>query len=277
MRTAIALGTFDGVHIGHKAVLTLPKDCKKVAVMFETPPKAVISGKANAIMTLDTKISAIKSLGIDEILTLDFSKVKDMSAEDFLTFLKEKLSPDYISCGYDYHFGKNAVGDTVMLENFCRENGIEFICRKPVCVEGEPVSSTKIREYLKSGECEKANALMTTPFSFTAKVIEGDKRGRTIGFPTINQKYPTSLLPIKFGVYKTKAIIDNKDYEGITDIGIRPTFKTDYIISETYIKDFSGDLYGRTLTVAPYHFLRDEVRFSSVEELKKQLEKDKIS
>lgn len=274
MKNAIALGTFDGVHKGHKAVLTLPENCKKTAVIFDIPPKAIINGQSTSIMTPEDKISAIKKLGIDEIFTLDFLKIKDMSAEDFLIFIKNNFSPDYISCGYNYHFGKNATGNTAMLGDFCKQNGIEFICKEPVCENGEPVSSTKIREYLKNGECEKANSLLCFPFSFTAEVIKGDRRGRTLGFPTINQKYPECLIHLKFGVYKTKVIIENKEYEGITNIGIRPTYKTDYIISETYIKNFSGDLYGKSVKTVPYHFLRGEIKFSSLSELKKQLQID---
>ena len=274
MKRAIALGTFDGLHKGHRAVLSLPEDSIKIAVVFPLPPKAVLSGEPCAIMTEREKAQALKKVGIDEIFTLDFNKVKDMPPEFFLEFLKEKFSPDLISCGFNYHFGKNAAGNTVMLSDFCNKNGIELNCHGAVYDGGEPVSSTRIRQYLKNGEIEKANGLLTFPFSFTAEVISGDRRGRTIGFPTVNQKYPMVLIPLKFGVYKSKILIDGKEYEGITNIGIRPTFKTDYIISETYIIDFSGDLYGKEITTVPTRFVRGEVEFSSVEELKNQIERD---
>ena len=274
MKRAIALGTFDGVHKGHRAVLSLPEEMQKTAVVFALPPKAVLSGKPRSIMTAEDKCAALKKIGIDEIFTLDFNKVKDMPPEEFLRFLKDKFSPDLISCGFNYHFGKNAAGNTQVLGDFCKCNGIEFNCHGAVSENGEPVSSTRIREYLKNGEIEKANKLLTFPFSFTAEVISGDRRGRTIGFPTVNQKYPSELIPLKFGVYKSKMLIDGKEYEGITDIGIRPTFKTDYIISETYIIGFSGDLYGKDITTAPTRFVRGEVKFSSIEELKRQIEAD---
>lgn len=274
MKRAIALGTFDGLHKGHRAVLSLPEDSIKIAVVFPLPPKAVLSGEPCAIMTEREKAQALKKVGIDEIFTLDFDKVKDMPPEFFLEFLKEKFSPDLISCGFNYHFGKNAAGNTELLRDFCRCNGIELNCHGAVSENGEPVSSTRIREYLKKGEIEKANGLLTFPFSFTAEVISGDRRGRTIGFPTVNQKYPRVLIPLKFGVYKSKILIDGKEYEGITNIGIRPTFKTDYIISETYIIGFSGDLYGKEITTVPTRFVRGEVEFSSVEELKNQIERD---
>lgn len=274
MKRAIALGTFDGLHKGHRAVLALPDDMKKTAVIFPLPPKALLSGEPRALMTEKDKCAALKKIGIDEIYTLNFNEVKDMPPEEFLLFLKQKFAPDLISCGFNYHYGKNAAGNTEILSNFCINNGIEFNCHTPVCEGGEPVSSTRIRNFLKNGEIEAANALLTFPFSFTAEVISGDRRGRTIGFPTINQKYPSELIPLKFGVYKSKIIVDGAAYEGITNIGIRPTFKTDYIISETYIIGFSGDLYGKKITTIPTRFVRGEVKFSSVEELKRQIEND---
>lgn len=274
MKRAIALGTFDGVHKGHRAVLSLPADMQKTAVIFAQPPKALLSGEPSSIMTAEDKCAALKKIGIDEVFTLDFNRVKDMPPADFLIFLKEKFAPDLISCGFNYHFGKNAAGNTDMLRDFCRQNGIEFNCHCAACEGGEPISSTRIREHLKNGEIEAANDLLTFPFSFTAEVISGDRRGRTIGFPTINQKYPSELIPLKFGVYRSKIIADGSEYEGITNIGIRPTFKTDYIISETYIIGFSGNLYGKSVKIEPLKFVRGEVKFSSVDELKRQIAAD---
>lgn len=274
MKRAIALGTFDGVHKGHRAVLSLPADMQKTAVIFAQPPKALLSGQPSSIMTAEDKCAALKKIGIDEVFTLDFNRVKDMPPADFLIFLKEKFAPDLISCGFNYHFGKNAAGNTDMLHDFCRQNGIEFNCHCAACEGGEPISSTRIREHLKNGEIEAANDLLTFPFSFTAEVISGDRRGRTIGFPTINQKYPSELIPLKFGVYRSKIIADGSEYEGITNIGIRPTFKTDYIISETYIIGFSGNLYGKSVKIEPLKFVRGEVKFSSVDELKRQIAAD---
>ena len=274
MKTALALGTFDGVHKGHRAVLSLPSGYKKTAVVFTLPPKSVLSGKPQSIMTAQDKFKVIKSLGIDEIYPLDFSDIKDMTAENFLLFLKNEFSPEYISCGFNYRFGKDAAGNTGLLQKFCDKNGIFLNCCEPVCVGGEPVSSTRIRELLENGDIEGANSLTAVPFSYTAEVITGDRRGRTIGFPTINQKYPKELLPVRFGVYKSKVILDSGEYNGITNIGIRPTWQTDYIISETYIEDFSSDVYGKTVTVIPLKFVRGEVVFSSAEELKKQIQSD---
>ena len=124
MKTALALGTFDGLHKGHREVLSLPGGCKKIAVIFPLPPKALITGKPLALMLPQDKETALKDLGIDEIFTLDFEKVRTMPPEDFLRFLTDKFSPDIISCGFNYRFGKNAAGDKNLLEKFCAERGI---------------------------------------------------------------------------------------------------------------------------------------------------------
>ncbi len=274
MKTALALGTFDGVHKGHRAVLELPPEYKKIAVVFPLPPKAALSGEPIALMTPEDKCRVLKSIGTDEVFMLDFGKMRNMPPHNFLEFLRDTFSPDYISCGFNYRFGKNASGDTALLSKFCKENGITLKICEPVTADGETVSSTEIRSFLKNGEPEKANRLMTEPFSYTAPVIKGDERGRTLGFPTANQKYPEVLIPVRFGVYRSSAVINGKAYSAVTDIGVRPTFKTDYIISETFIKGFSEDIYGREMTVSLLGFIRGEIKFSSAEELAAQIKKD---
>lgn len=274
MKNALSLGTFDGIHKGHRAVLNLPADCRKIAVTFEIPPKLAMSGDLQLIMTNEDKCRVLKSIGIDEILTLDFEKVRDIGALEFLELLYNKYKPSVISCGFNYRFGKGGEGNTETLKSFCTERGIDLLCSLPVEFEGETVSSTLLRNMLKNGEIEKANALLQEPFSFKAEVIDGEKRGRSIGFPTVNQKYPKELVTVKFGVYKTLVDFEGRKYQGITNIGLRPTFKSDYIISETYIKNFSDNLYGKVLRITPLSFLREEKKFSSIEELKKQIKAD---
>lgn len=274
MKNALCLGTFDGVHIGHRQVLSLPDDCRKIAVTFVKSPKSVISGVCEAILTFEDKCRLLKKAGIDEIYPLEFQKVRDIPADEFLNLLYKKYNPAVVSCGFNYSFGKNGEGNTKLLSDFCRDKGIELKCVAPVMVDGETVSSTIIRNYLKNGETERANALLFEPFSFTAPVKKGDQRGRTIGFPTINQQYPKELVKIKFGVYKASVIADGKEYLGIANIGVRPTYPSDYVISETFIKNFSGDLYGKNVKIIPLKFLRDEKKFSSLDALKKQIAQD---
>lgn len=275
MKTAVALGTFDGLHTAHRDVLNLPDDYKKVAVTFKIPPKMVISGQNELLLSEADKYRCLRELGIDEIITLDFNKVRNDSPENFLSFLKNQIGADYITCGFNYRFGKNGAGNTDLLKCFCDKNSIELRVSQPHLLDdNNPLSASYIRSLLKNGEVEKANGLLYQPFSFTATVEKGDQRGRTIGFPTINQKYPDNLVKLRFGVYKTVVLIDGEKYDAITDIGVRPTYKTDFIISETFIKNFSGDLYGKEITIIPVRFLRDEKKFNSLAELKEQINKD---
>ena len=135
-------------------------------------------------------------------------------------------------------------------------------------------SSTLIRSLLANGELERVNDLCVAPFGFAAEVVHGDARGRTIGFPTVNQNYPKDKAPVKFGVYKSEITVNGKTYRAITNIGKRPTYKLDYIIAETYIVDFSKDVYGKTADLRLLKFIRPEKKFSGIEELKKQIEED---
>lgn len=276
MSNAIALGTFDGVHSGHRAVLNMPDGFHKTAVIFGEAPKLVLSGTGDSIMTPEKKIKILHGIGIDDVYMLDFEKVRNETPEEFLAFLKTKFSPSLISCGFNYRFGHNGVGNVDTLRNFCGENGIELRCCEPVLNNGVPVSSSLIRDMLKNGDVESANKLMLCGFSYTSEVIHGDRRGRTIGFPTINQRYPEQLVKLKFGVYSVLVRFDGEEYFGITNIGIRPTYPSDFVISETYIDSFCGDIYGKETEICPLRFLRGETKFNSIEELKSQISKDII-
>ena len=274
-KIAVALGSFDGLHTAHRQVLSLPQGYKKVAVIFKIPPKMVISGGMDLLLSYKDKCRALKEFGIDEVVTLDFLKVRNDSPESFLNYLKNEIGADFIACGFNYRFGAMGRGDTALLMKFCKENDIKLrISDSYLLPDGTALSSSYVRSLLKDGRVEEANKYLFKPFSFIAAVQKGDQRGRTIGFPTINQKYPEELVTLRFGVYKTKILIDGAEYDAITDIGVRPTYKTDYVISETFVKNFSGNLYGKEITVIPVKFLRDEKKFSSLEELKAQIKKD---
>ncbi len=275
MKTAIALGTFDGIHIAHQSVLSIPDEYKKTAVTFLKPPKMYFANKDELITDYQTKLKALEKMGFTQVVALDFLKVKDTSPKEFLDFLLNEYNPSLISCGFNYHFGKNGEGDTAFLKEYCSQIGIECRICEQVNIDGKPVSSTLIRKLLKNGEIEKANTLLLEPFSFSAIVHHGDSRGHTIGFPTINQYYPENLVKVKFGVYKTQVSFNQKAYHGITNIGIRPTFKSEQVISETFIKDFSGDLYGKNVKITLKEFLREEIKFASLEDLRRQIEIDK--
>ncbi len=272
MKTAIALGTFDGLHSGHRAVLQGALEFNSVAVTFRTPPKS--AGAPRLLMLPEDKAGRIKSLGISEVSMLEFEAVKDIPAEEFLADLKHKYNPVRICCGFNYRFGYNAAGGADTIKSFCEKNGIGFYCASPVLQGTEPISSTAIREMVANGEIKKANEHIFGGFSFSAEVLHGDMRGRTLGFPTINQRYPKLLVTPKLGVYAVEVEIGGKTYKGITNIGHRPTYETAGIGCETYIKDFSGDLYGKRVALKLIRFIRPEIKFNSALELKVQIEKD---
>ena len=274
MKQAIALGTFDGLHEGHRAVLDHPDGYKLTVITFDIPPKSYFSDDKALLMTLDDRKEGLKNLGADEIIVLDFDKVRKIKAEDFLEFLRKEFSPDLILCGFNYRFGKDATGDTGLISEFCEKNGIAFSVSPPVKTDGSPVSSTLIRNLVSSGDIESANRYIYGGFGFTSTVLHGDKRGKTMGFPTVNQSFPEELVKPKFGVYVGKIIIAGKAYKCITNIGLRPTFKTEKVTCESYVFDFSDEIYGESVTLKPLKFLREEIKFDGLQSLIKAIKED---
>lgn len=274
MKTAIALGTFDGIHTGHRAVIEKTEGYKSVAVTFRVPPKLIFAASPQLLMQPEERLAHLKTLGIDEVDILKFEAVEHMPPEDFLEGLKNKYNPSRIICGFNYRFGFEARGNIDTLRAFCNENDIEFLCVNPVEAEGEVVSSSLIRKLIANGEVQRANALMYGGFSFSAPVVQGDHRGRELGFPTINQRYPSQLVTPKFGVYASQVVLDGVSYSAITNIGVRPTYRTATVGCETFINGFSGNLYGKIIRVRLKKFIREEKKFDSFEELKTAISKD---
>ncbi len=262
---ALALGMFDGVHMGHKAVLSgaVNSPYKSVAVTFSSIPFKT----GGFIMTAEDKERKLKEYGIDEVLMLDFFEIKDLSPADFLDYLSKKYNLGKICCGFNYRFGKKAAGDTVFLADWCKSRGVEFFECPEVTYDGETVSSTYIKALIAQGETEKAATLLGESFYFTAHVVGGDKRGRTLGFPTANQFYPENIVKPKNGVYQTVVTIDGIKYDGVTNIGLRPTYITDYISAETFILDYSSDCYDKEVKTELVKYLREEKKFQNRQEL----------
>lgn len=266
MTVSLALGTFDGLHKGHRAVLSAALTAKadrKVALCFSSPPKLP---DTPPLMTPGQKKTELLALGFDEVVLLDFAAEKDRSAKDFLENLINTYDVKSLSCGFNYRFGKGASGDTALLAAFCEEHGIDLSVAAPVMYEEEPISSSRIRAALTAGDGASATAMLGAPYAVTATVLHGDARGRTIGYPTVNQQPSGVLLP-RFGAWRTAVILDGKEYPSLTNVGFRPSFPTEKPGMETYILHYSGDLYGKTVTVAFYEYLRGEQTFSSVEDL----------
>lgn len=268
---AICLGTFDGIHLGHRSVLNkaLSSEYIPVALVFSFPPSG-----AGALMSLDDKKVALKNMGFKKVAVLKYEEIKDMTFTAFEDYIVSRFNVALICCGYDYSYGKGRQGNAETLRAFCEKKGIEISVSSEVKTENKRASSTEIRRLIAEGEIDKANSLLLNPFSFTADVTSGDKRGRKLGFPTINQVYPENLVKPKFGVYKVEVEIDGKSYKGISNIGLRPTFKTESCTSETYIMDFSGDLYGKSVKITLLKFIREERKFSDIDELINQINED---
>lgn len=274
MKTAIILGTFDGLHAGHRAVIEKAAGFFGIAVTFDIPPKSILTGEPQLLILPEERAKRIKQLGISQVEMQNFNEVKDIKADRYLDILKQKYNPSRIICGFNYRFGRGAEGDTKLLAEFCQNNGIEFICVPPVKKDGITLSSTNIRNLIREGKIKEAVSQIYGGFSFTQPVLHGDARGRTLGFPTANQIYPEKLVKAKFGVYVSRVTVDGKEYKAVTNVGIRPTYQTDTVGCETFIKGFSGDIYDKEMKTELLRFVREERKFSSVEELKNAILND---
>ena len=277
---AVALGFFDGLHKAHKSVLTEALGYKKegfipAVILFDKHPRKILLGDdVPSLLQSEKRDRILTSMGFT-CLYVSFQDIMNMSPEEFVDeILVKKYGAGAVVSGYNYRFGKNGSGDSEILSELCRKKGISVTVCPEYTENGEKVSSTKIREYIRGGEIEKANSLLDFRFSFFSEVFSGDKRGRTLGTPTINQYFPHGLIVPKFGVYAVKVYFDNKEYNGVANIGCRPTFGKSTVRCETYIIDFSGDLYGKTVEIAFCQFIREEKRFASADELMAQIAKD---
>lgn len=278
-KTAVALGFFDGLHLAHIQVLenALKKNGKMrpAVLLFSEHPQRVLRGiSVPGLLQTQKRDEILLGLGF-EIHTLPFSDIKDETPEEFFEkIITARLNAGFISCGYNYRFGKNGAGDTAVLDKLCKKNGIELCVCPKVTLNGEAVSSTAIRNAVAIGDIQKANAMLGRPFSFSAPVFDGDHRGRTLGAPTVNQYLPENFAVPAFGVYVSAVKINGRLYRGVTNIGNRPTFDGESVRSETFIMDFSGNLYGQNIETRLYSFIRKERRFESVEALKAQIQRD---
>lgn len=278
--TVVALGTFDGCHSGHLAVFMAALDeakkrrIKSAVYTFDEIPRAKIEGKSvPCIFTLDEKIRFIRKTGIDYIAIDKLENVRNMSGEEFFEkILRNSLHAVCASCGFNYRFGKNASWNSKDLADFFEKNGGSVRISDEITVSGRPLSSTLIREMAENGEVEKMLGF-APPYSIYAKVLHGKTLGRTIGVPTINQKIPDGkVIPMR-GVYITECEIGEDVYPSVTNVGMRPTTDGENAPEnvETHIIGYEGNLYSSFIRVNFYKFLRNEKKFESVEDLKKQI------
>ena len=283
--SVVALGFFDGVHLGHRAVIRKAKEralalsCSCTVFTFSQPPRNVLSpGSVARITDEEDKEAALRDLEVDRILSIPFDEtIRTLSPEDFFHgILLGRLNARHLVCGYNYSFGKGGEGDVSLLRALCEKEGIGLTVLPDVTVGSISVSSSAIRHAVRDGRVEEARALLGRPFSHALPVIDGQKLARRLGFPTMNQSLPPHLLSPRHGVYVTRIFLPHEKEPrfGITNVGIRPTVGGGAVFAETHIFDFEGDLYGQNIRVEYLTFLRAERPFPSVESLAQQVRTD---
>ena len=280
----IALGNFDGFHLGHQAVVREAVDWARskgraaIVATFDPHPVRHFAPQVPPfrLTTLDQRQELFAAAGADAMLVFHFDDaLADMSAEDFVRgLLGEHLGAAGVVTGEDFTFGKARGGNLELLRAVGAEAGSAARAVGPIMDSGRAVSSSRIRDALKAGDCAEAARLMTRPFAIRGEVIHGDKRGRAIGYPTANVELGPYLRP-RFGIYAvTGRLADGTVLTGAANIGVRPMFDPPKELLEPYFFDFAGDLYGQEIEVALHHFLRPEATFDSLDALKAQMAED---
>lgn len=277
--STVALGYFDGVHIGHREVISAAVRAGKaeglIPSVFTFCGELPVKEGATLLQTRAQRRRALEALGVEFAVCPDFEKIRDMEpAHFFQEILRDRLRARVLVCGFNYRFGAGGAGDIALLRTLCEGAGIRLIALPPVEWGGELISSTRIRGALREGRPEEAAAMLGGPFTIEGEVIHGRRLGRNLGWPTINQAVPEGFTVPKFGVYHTRVRVDGRDYKGVTNVGIKPTVGGEHLSCETHILNFTGDLYGKILPVSFLSFLRPERRFDSVEELAAQVEQN---
>jgi riboflavin kinase/FMN adenylyltransferase len=281
--TLLTIGVFDGVHLGHKHLISKLKELahkqgiSSGVITFQQHPQEVLSPQTTLpwLTGLEQRIALLKNEGVDIVVPLSFTPdLASLSPERFLSLLKEHLGMRGLVVGPDFALGKNREGDIDTLRRLGKEMGFSLTVVPPMTIDGGVVSSTAIRQALARGNTKKAQKLLGRPFSLKGRVVGGDKRGQKLGFPTANLEVaPGQALPTG-GVYACRAYINGKAYSAMTNIGSRPTFGGGEQSIEAYLIDYKGDLYGRELAIDFIERLRDEKRFDTPEQLEEQIAED---
>lgn len=285
--SSVAIGNFDGMHLGHqKLILTTVEYAHShnsipTALTFFPHPSQILKPSSTPLRltTLSEKIYQLEKLNIEKVLVANFDKsFMNLEANEFFDlYLLKALKAKSIHVGFDFRFGKNRAGDIPFLKQLCDKNNIQLSIQEPFLLEGQKVSSTLIRENLRNNNIEQANKLLGRPYSVWGTVVPGAKKGSQLGFPTANLSYSTEKVVPTNGVYATKFYTNNTCYESVTNVGVRPTLHSEapaYPVIETHLFNFQNNLYDSSAIVEFLFKVREEKKFNSLEELRKQIEKD---
>jgi riboflavin kinase/FMN adenylyltransferase len=278
----VALGVFDGVHLGHRAILGLAvshagSDLRSVACTFDPHPMEILQpGRAPlAITTLDERLALIEGCGLDVAVVLPFTR--ELAAMEPEAFVKDvlvtRLGAREVVVGFNHRFGRGARGDAAMLRSLGERLGFRTHVAEPLMVDGVAVSSTEIRAALKRGDLAVASRLLGRAYTLSGTIGHGAGRGRTLGFPTANL-VPDRPVLVAPGVYACTAEVGGRKERAVVNVGVRPTFGETALAVEAYLLDFAADIYGQTMTLTFVSRIREERRFPSVDALKAQIEAD---
>jgi len=269
------IGAFDGVHLGHQALINMAKSIssKYQILTFDPVPKKFFNNMHKLLSTKDMKVDLLGRLSPESIIFLNFEDVKDLIPEDFCNILNNKLNTKSIVVGKDFKFGKNREGDVNFLIKYFGNSNVHVL--NDYVVNDSKISSTLIKSTINEGKLELANQYLGYLFKLKGKVEHGNRMGHKIGFPTANINVDVNLVTPKFGVYEVDVTKADKTYKGVMNIGNRPTVSNDLKLSyEVHILDFDEDIYGSFLEVEFVSFIRDEIKFDNIEELKNQISID---
>jgi riboflavin kinase/FMN adenylyltransferase len=281
-KTIYALGFFDGVHLGHAALLRKcrklaeEQGCKAAAVTFSSHPDTLVLGKTPSLInTIEDRVRLLKAAGMDDVIVLPFDRqMQTMPWQEFLSLLVEHYGAAGLVCGHDFRFGNRGEGNALLLQNYCEANGMPWAVVPEQTLEGMTISSTHIRSLLERGQMEEAERFLGHPHMLTGEVVSGRKLGRTLGVPTANISIPEGVVQLPFGVYACKAIVDGQTLLAVTNVGNRATVGGHRVTVEPWLLDFDGDLYGKQITLEFHAFLRPERKFDSLAALQEEIRKN---
>lgn len=283
-KIALALGNFDGVHLGHKKILCMAVNaaretgCRSAALVFDPHPLQVLAPEKSPrlLQTMEQRIALIGESGVDFVIVHPFTyEFATLLPEDFVRrYLCGQLNIASVAVGFNYTFGKNGAGTPELLKQMGLQCSFSVNVADAVIVDGEPVASSRIRLLLAAGEVEAAARLLGYNFSLQGTVVHGDGRGKTLGFPTANLATPEGIIHPGNGVYLTRASVAGQSFWSLTNIGHRPTFDKQDVSVEVHILDARKNLYGLALNLEFLHKIRDEKKFSGPKELVRQISRD---